>query len=101
MNLNLPSSDSIQLNHELQMPSSIVKCTFVRRGRVLSCEIMVNGPRSFDVCVIPHWDVSSSVIEACDAIGDALLRHAELTSEFRDAGWVRVSEITTTQSSAA
>jgi hypothetical protein len=62
---------------------------------MLTCEICVNGPSSYDVCVIPHWDVSSSVIEEFANSSVALCRHADLVSHFREDGWVRISEADT------
>jgi hypothetical protein len=59
---------------------------------MLTCEILVNGPSSYDVCVIPHWDVGSSVIEEYEGSSVALCRHADLVSHFRETGWVRLSE---------
>ena len=45
---------------------------------MLTCEISINGSQSYDVCVVPHWDVSSSVVEAYNRPAAALGRHAEI-----------------------
>src|SRR6185312_9447647 len=55
-------------------------------------EIFVNGPSSYDVCVIPHWDAGSSVIDGFERPSVAICRHADLVSHFRQDGWVRISE---------
>jgi hypothetical protein len=77
----------------LQEPASFASWTFLRRGRLLTCEIMTNGSGSCDVCVITHRNVALSVIEAYDTAASALYRHAELVSDLRKVGWVRLSEI--------
>lgn len=59
---------------------------------MLTCEIMTNGSGSYDVCVITHWHLALSVIEAYDTPASALYRHAELVSDLRKVGWVRLSE---------
>ena len=59
---------------------------------MLTCEIVVNGPGSYDVCVIPHWDVGSSVVEGFERPSVAICRHADLVSHFREDGWMRISE---------
>jgi hypothetical protein len=71
---------------------SNLKWIFVHAGQFLTCEIGTRGHWSYDVCVIPHWDVGSSVIEPYDQPAAALHRHAQFASRLRDAGWVRISE---------
>ncbi|HKY19948.1 MAG TPA: hypothetical protein VJM31_01905 [Vicinamibacterales bacterium] len=66
---------------------SLLKWNFVRQARVLTCEIRANGSQSYDVCVLPHWDVGSTVIEPYDRLANALGRHAQLASYFREHGW--------------
>ena len=66
----------------------------MRKGRMLTCEISINGSQSYDVCVVPHWDISSSVVEAYDRPAAALGRHAEIAWYLREAGWVRICDAT-------
>jgi len=61
---------------------------FLRGTKALSCELRVSGSKVYDVCVIPHWDVSSAVVEPFDRPAGALRRHAEISSHFRRAGWI-------------
>ena len=82
----IPSS---HIPHE---PTSFLRWTFLRRGRMVTCEIMVNDGYTYDVCVITHWNVALSVIEGYENSGDALSRHAEVVSGLRNAGWKRISE---------
>jgi hypothetical protein len=75
----------------LREPTTFGRWTFHRTGRMITCEINVSS-RSFDVCVITHWDAALSVIEAYDTPASALSRHEEVVSALRNAGWVRISE---------
>jgi hypothetical protein len=68
---------------------------------MLTCEISINGSQSYDVCVVPHWDISSSVVEAYDRPAAALGRHAEIAWYLREAGWARVCDATGDNSAAA
>jgi hypothetical protein len=68
---------------------------------MLTCEIRVNGPHSHDVCVVPHWDLSSAIIERYDRPGDALWRHAEIARCFREAGWTLIRRRSSEGASAA
>jgi hypothetical protein len=70
--------------------TALVRWVFLRGSKVLTCEVRASGERSYDVCVVPHWDVSSSIVEAYDRPMNALTRHAELAHGFRQAGWTQV-----------
>jgi len=69
-------------------PKRILKWIFVKGTRALTCEIRMNAPRSHDVCVVPHWDVSGAVVQRFDRAGHALWRHAEIARRFQDDGWM-------------
>ena len=60
----------------------------------MTCEVRVNGRRSYDVCIVPHWDVSSSVVEKHDHPASALRRHAEIAWDFRRSGWLFARQAT-------
>jgi hypothetical protein len=64
---------------------------FLRGTRVLTCAVGLSGPHMFDVCVVPHWDVSDSVVERYDRLPASLRRHAEIACYFRQAGWTLVA----------
>jgi hypothetical protein len=68
-------------------PTGILRWVFYRGTRALTCEIRINGAHSHDVCVMPHWDLSSSIVERYDRPARALWRHAEIARRFREAGW--------------
>ena len=73
--------------------AGILRWIFLRGTRVLTCEIRSFG-KTYDVSVVPHWDVSASVIESFERPASALRRHAEIASDFRQAGWSQVREST-------
>jgi hypothetical protein len=70
----------------------ILRWVFVRGNNVLTCEVRANGRQSHDVCVVPHWDVSSSVVERHARAASAFRRHAEIVSTFRQSGWILVRD---------
>lgn len=56
---------------------------FHRGPDVLACAVENGGGRSsYDVCVLPHWDLSDSTVERFNAAASALQRHAEIASHF-------------------
>ena len=72
----------------------IVRWVFFRGSKALTCEVRVKGRREHEVYVVPHWNVSASVVERFDRPWGALRRHAEIASEFRTAGWAIAHEPT-------
>ena len=79
----------------------ILRWVFLRGSKALTCEVRINGRHSHDVCVIPHWDVSSSIVERYDREISALRRHAEIAGSFRQAGWAVIREARHSASAAA
>jgi hypothetical protein len=70
-------------------PACILRWVFQRGPEVLTCAVGNNGqPSSYDVCVLPHWNLSDSTVERFKAPAGALRRHAEIASQLRQAGWV-------------
>ena len=66
----------------------VVRWVFRRGNDALTCAVDARRTGSgYDVCVVPHWDVSSTLIEAADSTISALRRHAEIAQALRDAGW--------------
>ncbi|MBI3048110.1 MAG: hypothetical protein HYY76_07330 [Acidobacteria bacterium] len=62
---------------------------FHRNDDAITCEIDAAGDRAFEVCIVPHWDVSAATIERFEAVHRAFERHAELARRLREAGWQR------------
>jgi len=78
----------------------VLRWIFLRGTKTLTCEVRVSGKQPYDVCVVPHWDVSSSVIETFRRPVGALRRHAELASYFRQEGWSLIRESAPTTGAA-
>jgi hypothetical protein len=71
----------------------VLRWVFQRSTHAITCEIDAAGDRAFDVCIVPHWDVSAATIERFDAEYRAFERHAELSRRLREAGWVRARPV--------
>ena len=78
----------------------MLQWVFTRNGAVLTCELDANGG-SYEVCVVPHWNVSSAAIERFDVALTALERHAQLARHLRSLGWRLASRGTGRQLRAA
>jgi hypothetical protein len=64
-----------------------------RDTNAITCQLDARGNRSYEVCVVPHWDPSSAVIERYDAPTPALLRHAEVARRLRENGWMVIDHV--------
>jgi len=82
-------------------PAAILRWIFVRGTNAIICEIRVNGRHSHDVCVMPHWDLSSSVVERYNRPAHAVSRHADISRRLRDAGWTLIRELPRRDAAAA
>ena len=70
-------------------PACILRWVFQRGPEVLTCAVENSGQStSYNVCVLPHWNLSDSMVERFNAPASALRRHAEIASQLREAGWV-------------
>ena len=87
--------------HRIQQSDSVLRWTFQRDANAITCELDARGHRSYDVCVVPHWDVSSSVVEHFEGPSVALLRHAEIARRLRAGGWVLTDRGPTVRRAAA
>ena len=66
-----------------------VRWVFHRGAEALTCAVETSGARpSFDVCILPHWDLAAAAVEHFNAPSSALRRHAEIARHLREAGWV-------------
>lgn len=72
----------------------ILRWVFRRGQKFLTCQVRANCGQSYDVCVLPHWDVSASIVERYNRSTSALRRHAEIAEDFRTAGWLLAREST-------
>jgi hypothetical protein len=68
----------------------VLRWIFQRAAKTITCEVDVLGAGSYDVSLVPHWDVSASIVQRFDAPHGALLRHADIARQLRDGGWMMV-----------
>ena len=64
-----------------------------RETSAITWQLDIREARSYEVCVVPHWDPSSAVIERYDAATPALLRHAAVSRLLREKGWMVIDLI--------
>ena len=66
----------------------LLRWTFSKGARSITCQLE-NDPQaaSYDVCVVPHWDVSSAIVEGAQEPIGAFRRHADIARRLRAAGW--------------
>jgi hypothetical protein len=79
----------------------VLRWVFQRQAKAVTCEVDVLGNGSYDVYVVPHWDVSSSLVQHFTAPAGALLRHAQIARELRDRGWALVDRVASDRRAAA
>ena len=61
---------------------------FQRGGHAMTCSVdMVGNGSAYDVCVLPHWDLSASLIARFNDAATAFERHAEISLFLRQSGW--------------
>jgi hypothetical protein len=82
--MNVPSRQPLKAE-----PACILRWVFYRGPDTMTCAIEAGGRRSsYDVCVLPHWNLCEATVEHFDAPASALRRHAEISSRLRQSGWV-------------
>ena len=70
-------------------PACFLRWVFHRGPDVLTCAVEASGNQSsYDVCILPHWNLSEATVEHFDTPAGALRRHAEIASRLRQGGWV-------------
>ena len=74
-------------------PTPMLHWVLRRDTTAITCQLGARGPRSYELCVVPHWDPASAVIERYDAPTPALLRHAEVARRLRENGWLVIDHV--------
>ena len=70
-------------------PACILRWVFHHGPDALTCAVEATSDRaSYDVCILPHWNLSMATVERFDTSKSALGRHAEIASHLRQSGWV-------------
>ena len=67
--------------------AAILRWDFLRGHEAVTCEARTTGTDFYEVCVVPHRDVSSSTIEPFGHPVAVLRRHAEIAGRFQEAGF--------------
>ncbi len=68
----------------------MLRWTFGQGSLALTCSVNAGDHGSYDVSLVPHWNLAASVIDECPSIATALERHAEIALALRSQGWVVV-----------
>ena len=68
----------------------VLRWMFERRNSALTAQVDVAPSGTYELVVVPHWDVSRAVVEPFVGPVDALQRHAEIAHQLREVGWTRV-----------
>lgn len=69
-------------------PQSLLRWVFHHEHHTLTCSVTANGAAGFDVCVVPHWNLSAAIVQRCDHAAAAFALHAEIAIGLRRKGWV-------------
>ena len=80
---------------------SLLRWVFHLGRHTLTCTVNANGGGSYDVCLMPHWNVSASIVEPFGKAADAFERHAEIAVGLRAKGWTLVEHGATRRAQAA
>jgi hypothetical protein len=64
-----------------------------RGANAITCELDARDDRSYEVCVVPHWDPTAAVIERFATPEPALLRHADIAKRLRENGWIVIDHV--------
>lgn len=80
----------LRVRRSEKSPESVclLRWTFQKDGRSITCQVEGNrSASSYDVCVVPHWDIASAVVEGAQTPIGAFQRHAEIAMRLRATGW--------------
>ena len=53
-------------------PACMLRWVFHRGPDALTCAVEADGRSSYDVCILPHWNLSEATVEHFDAPASAL-----------------------------
>jgi hypothetical protein len=80
-------------SHPRRPVKPVLRWVFGRDANAITCELDTRGARSYEVCLVPHWNVAASIVERFEAPSRAFLRHAQIARELREGGWVLVDRL--------
>jgi hypothetical protein len=64
-----------------------------RDAFAITCQLDARDDESYELCVVPHWDPSATVIEHFEAPMLAVRRHADVAKRLRENGWIVIERI--------
>jgi hypothetical protein len=79
----------------------LVEGILQREAKSITCQREARGHRTHELCILPHWNPSAAVIERFDAPLPAMMRHAQLARDLREAGWRVTDHVAATRVHAA
>lgn len=72
-----------------------------RNTHAITCQLDIRGARAYELCVVPHWDPSSAIIERYAEAAAARCRQADVTRRLRAGGWIVIDHVETDRVRAA
>lgn len=81
---------------------SLLRWVFQQRRRMVTCAIdAADDGASFDVSLVPHWNLSDTTIESFKTAASAFARHAEISLRLRQGGWALARQTPNAHANAA
>ena len=78
--------------HDSSADALLVRWEFGRDHRRLMCAIHATpAASSYEVATVPLWDVAQTSVETFNSASAALLQHAAIAADLREAGWTIAS----------
>ena len=71
----------------------LVEWILQREAKSITCQLDARGDHSYELYILPHWNPSAAVIEHFDASLPAMMRHAQLARDLREAGWMVIDHV--------
>ena len=72
----------------------MIRWVLYRDGHAVTCELDACGRNTYDVSIVPHWNVAASACEHVEGALTAMECHAALVRRMRADGWVVVDHVT-------
>lgn len=73
-------------------PGRFLCSTFRRGDAFITCELDITGIASYEVWLLPHWNLDAAEMEHFVEAEGALERHAEVAERLESSGWEMVTK---------
>jgi hypothetical protein len=67
----------------------------LRVSHAITCQLDVRGPRSYELCIVPHWNPGLAILERYGDAAAAVSRQADIATRLREGGWVVIDHVDT------